>query len=123
MIDLNRQEAVAVLFLSGALLVGTGVACLDYLDDERFEDFHVIAGAVEVPSQPEAVQQEAGPLSINRADAERLQSLPHVGPKTAAAIVEYRQAHGLFTAIDDLSRVRGIGAATVERLRPLVSTD
>jgi len=46
-----------------------------------------------------------------------------VGPKTAAAIVEYRQAHGLFTAIDDLSRVRGIGAATVERLRPLVSTD
>jgi len=127
LVDLNRQEAMAVLFLSGTLLVGAAVAVLDHLDADRFEDFHVMSGAVAVPVQGEPVGAESvsGPalLSINRADVERLQLLPQVGPKTAAAIVAYRQEHGPFGSVDDLRQVRGIGVATVERLRLLVSTD
>ncbi len=122
MIDLNRQEGIAVLFLSAALLVGTGVAIIDHLDAERFEDFHVVVGAVEAPSVPVAAVA-TGPLAINRADAEQLQSLPYIGPKMAAAIIEYRQVHGPFSSVDDLNRVSGIGVATVERLRLLVSMD
>ena len=122
---------MAVLFLSGTLLVGTAVALLDHLDADRFEDFHVMSGAVAVPIQGEPVGAESasgpvpGPalLSINRADVERLQLLPQVGPKTAAAIVAYRQVHGPFGSVDDLRQVRGIGVATIERLRLLVSTD
>ena len=124
MIDLNRQEGIAVLFLSAALLVGTGVAIIDHLDAERFEDFHVVVGAVEAPSVPVPVAAVAtGPLAINRADAEQLQSLPYIGPRMAAAIIEYRQVHGPFSSVDDLNRVSGIGVATVERLRLLVSMD
>ncbi len=123
MIDLNRQEAAAVLFLSGALLLGTMVAVVDHFNADRFEDFHVIAGAVDVPVALEAAVPRTRVLSINRAGVDRLQSLPQIGPKTAAAIVEYRQAHGPFATVDDLRRVRGIGAATVQRLRTLVSTD
>jgi competence ComEA-like helix-hairpin-helix protein len=129
LIDLNRQEAVAVLFLSGTLLVGTAVAVLDHLDDDQFEDFHVISAAVAVPEPASVADGEVvadlAPevLSINRADVEQLQSLPHIGPKTAGAIVEYRKAHGPFVAVDDLRQVRGIGVATVERLRALVSID
>lgn len=122
MIDLNRQEGIAVLFLSAALLVGTGVAIIDHLDAERFEDFHVVVGAVEAPSVPVAAEA-TGPLAINRADAEQLQSLPYIGPRMAAAIIEYRQVHGPFSSVDDLNRVSGIGVATVERLRLLVSMD
>jgi|TARA_B100000809_G_scaffold230259_1_gene244451 competence protein ComEA len=122
LIDLNRQEGIAVLFLSAALLVGTGVAIIDHLDAERFEDFHVVVGAVEAPSVPVAAVA-TGPLAINRADAEQLQSLPYIGPKMAAAIIEYRQVHGPFSSVDDLNRVSGIGVATVERLRLLVSMD
>lgn len=122
MIDLNRQEGIAVLFLSAALLVGTGVAIIDHLDAERFEDFHVVVGAVEAPSVPVAAVA-TGPLAINRADAEQLQSLPYIGPRMAAAIIEYRQVHGPFSSVDDLNRVSGIGVATVERLRLLVSMD
>jgi len=135
LIELNRQEAMAVLLLSGTLLVGTAVAVLDHFDAEQFEDFHVISGAVAVPrlgeptgadpASPSGFGPASGPelLSINKADAGRLQSLPKIGPKTVAAIVEYRQVHGPFGSVDDLRQVRGIGVATIERLRMLVSTD
>ena len=76
-----------------------------------------------MPKAPVAAVLEAGPLSINQASVDRLQSLPHIGSKTATAIIEHRQAHGPFASVDDLRRVRFIGAATVKRLRPFVSTD
>jgi len=43
-----------------------------------------------------------------------------VGPATAQAIVDYRSQHGRFRSVDDLLNVRGIGAAKLEQLRPLV---
>ncbi len=59
-------------------------------------------------------------VDVNRADVERLQDLPGVGPALAQRIVELRTRSGPFTSVDQLSSVRGIGAATVERLRPHV---
>ena len=125
MIHFNRQERAAVLFLTGALLVGTGVAVVDHFRPERLEDFHVVRGAVEVP--PAAVV-EAAPetpqiVAVNRASAAELEQLPNVGPKTAAAIIAHRDAHGPFVDADDLTAVPGIGRRTVDRLRPLISTD
>lgn len=109
-----------MLFLAGTLLAGTAVAWIDRRDD-RLDGFHVMPQAVPVPAAVAPV--DAGPVAINRADAERLESLPGIGPKTAAAIVDARAVDGPFSSIDDLRRVRGIGAATVERLRPLVTVD
>jgi competence protein ComEA len=63
----------------------------------------------------------AGPVNVNTADAEQLDALPGVGPATAAAIVADREANGPFATVDDLSRVRGIGPAKLEQLRPLVA--
>jgi hypothetical protein len=76
LIDLNRQEAVAVLFLSGALLLGTTVVVVDHFNADRFENFHVIPGAIDVPKAPVAAVLEAGPLSINQASVDRLQLSP-----------------------------------------------
>jgi competence ComEA-like helix-hairpin-helix protein len=59
-------------------------------------------------------------VDMNSADLEELQSLPGIGPALAARIVQTRQEQ-MFTSLDDLVRVRGIGAATVERLRPHAS--
>ncbi|WP_336250709.1 ComEA family DNA-binding protein [Stomatohabitans albus] len=58
-----------------------------------------------------------GRISINTASQEELEALPGVGPKTAEAIVGYRQEHGPFTAVDHLEAVPGIGRKTVDRLR------
>ena len=62
----------------------------------------------------------AGPVDLNTATVEQLDTLPGVGPVTAAAIVAWRQANGKFTAIDQLGEVDGIGPARLEKLRPLV---
>jgi len=44
-----------------------------------------------------------------------------IGAKTAAAIVLYREAHGAFSSLDDLVKVKGIGARTLEKIRPYPS--
>jgi competence protein ComEA len=49
------------------------------------------------------------PVDLNHATIEELDTLPGIGPITAGAIVEYREAHGPFTSPEDLLQVRGIG--------------
>lgn len=71
------------------------------------------------PGQPPGAG--AGPIDINRAPAEVLETLPGVGPATAAAIIDDRTRNGPFSTVDDLDRVSGIGPATLSRLRDLVT--
>jgi competence ComEA-like helix-hairpin-helix protein len=58
------------------------------------------------------------PLDVNLASAAEFERLPGVGPALAARIVEVRTRDGPFASVDDLRRVRGVGGATLERLRP-----
>ena len=60
-------------------------------------------------------------VDINSADARALESLPGVGPFTAAAILAHRAEFGAFGSVDALVAVPGIGPATVEALRDYVS--
>ncbi len=62
----------------------------------------------------------AGVVELNRATAAELESLPGIGPALARRIVAWRAQNGPFRSVDALSQVPGIGAATVERLRPRV---
>jgi competence protein ComEA len=61
-----------------------------------------------------------GPVSLNSATLEELDSLPGIGPSTAQKIITYRETKGPFTSIDQLSEVPGIGPSKLEELRPLV---
>lgn len=70
---------------------------------------------VEARPRPEPV------VDLNRATAEELMRLPGVGPVLADRIVRSRESQGRFNRVDDLRRVRGIGPATLERLRPLLT--
>jgi len=106
----------------------------------------IVVGLAPVPGQPTALgssvasgtspmsgaPRPAGPVSgtmkprtgevldLNMATVEQLDTLPGVGPVTAAAIVAWRQANGKFTSVDQLADVDGIGPARLEKLRPLV---
>ena len=60
-------------------------------------------------------------VRINSATQSELESLPGIGPVTAASIIEYREEAGGFAALDDLDEVPGIGPATLENLRDLVA--
>ena len=60
----------------------------------------------------------AGPVDINKADAKTIaKELDGVGLSRAQAIVEYREKNGAFKSVDDLKKVKGIGAKTLEQNR------
>jgi competence protein ComEA len=61
-------------------------------------------------------------VDLNTADAATLaRVLNGVGPAKADAIIAYREAHGPFQHIDELVKVKGIGPATIEQNRSVMS--
>jgi competence protein ComEA len=66
----------------------------------------------------------AGPVDINKADAATIaKELSGIGLSRAQAIVAYREKNGNFKTIEDLRKVKGIGAKTLERNRPNLRLD
>ncbi len=58
----------------------------------------------------------AAQVNINTADADTLSSeLSGIGQSKAEAIVAYRQQHGPYKQLEDLTNVKGIGSATIEK--------
>ncbi len=62
-------------------------------------------------------------VELNGASESELRALPRIGPVLSRRIVEARRASGGFCSLDELTRVRGLGRATVRRLEPLVSVE
>ncbi len=71
-----------------------------------------------------AAQQKAAPVkkvSINKASAAELATLPGIGPKKAQRIVETRKRLGGFRKLRDLLKVKGIGEKTFKKLLPYIT--
>ena len=66
-------------------------------------------------------KEVAKKININRATLEELETLPGIGAVYARNIIEYRKAHGPFQTIEELDKVQGIGPATIERIRDLIT--
>ncbi|HYH12935.1 MAG TPA: ComEA family DNA-binding protein [Thermomicrobiales bacterium] len=87
--------------------------------------------SIEVPSKrtesptPEAddTPDPVGPININTATQAELESLPGIGPVIGGRIVEYREEHGPFQSVEDLTAVEGISEDMLEEFRPLVTVD
>lgn len=62
-------------------------------------------------------------ININTASAAELDLLPGIGPSLAQRIIDYREAHGPFTSIDGLDRVKGIGPKLMAKVRSRVTLD
>ncbi len=61
-------------------------------------------------------------LDINTATAAQLDALPGISPTVAQNIINYRNENGPFSTIEDIMNVPGIGPATFDTIRNLITT-
>ncbi len=99
----------AGLSLEALILAAGGTT--DDADLSQFEIYIPTIGEVEQPQK----------IDLNRAEAWLLEALPGIGPSRAQAIIDYRQENGGFTSITELAEVEGIGTATYEQIKDLVT--
>jgi competence protein ComEA len=71
----------------------------------------------------DASPQLVGTVNINTATPEQLELLPGIGEVRARAVISMRKQRGGFKSVDELTEVKGIGEAALERLRPFVRTE
>jgi competence protein ComEA len=111
---LRRADQAVVAVLIGVSLVA--VAAYWYMrGGTRGELIEIEA---DVPDAPGAPLKAAYTVDLNSAAWPEFEPLPNVGERLARRIVESRETDGPFESVDDLARIRGIGAKTIERLRP-----
>lgn len=88
-----------------------------------------VIGEIAAPSPPISQPERSGSsislglIDLNTATLEELQTLPGIGETRAKDILQYRDVHGGFTSIEELLEVKGIGPATFEDLKDLVTVD
>jgi competence protein ComEA len=80
-----------------------------------------ISGASVAPGGGTASGGPAALVNLNSATLEQLETLPGIGPALGQRILDWRAAHGGFTAITQLNDVSGVGDVRYAQLRPLVS--
>ena len=86
----------------------------------------LVQNNVPVDSQSRKVQsmvaaRQSMRIYINLADRGTLQELPRIGPAMSKRIIAHREKNGYFQTFKDLENVKGIGPATTEKLKPLIT--
>ena len=78
-------------------------------------------GPFTVLTTPSATTNTADLVNINTATLDELDTLPGIGPTTAQKIIDYRKQHGPFSNIEDIMNVSGIGPATFDNIKNLIT--
>lgn len=144
MSKLSMSEKKGLLVLSSILLVAFIIQLIQpYYIKEDLYDYSVqdsifkminsdtllrVINKAEKPSEkPEAKKIKSGniitshdSININTASQQELEKLPRIGPATARNIVEYRERNGSFKSIEELLKVKRVGAKTLELIKPYI---
>jgi competence protein ComEA len=84
----------------------------------------ILVGRSAAPGVAASASTQAGGVAggalvnLNTGTLEQLDGLPGVGPVTAQKILDWRAAHGAFTAVDELLEIDGIGEKTLAEMAP-----
>jgi competence protein ComEA len=87
------------------------------------------ASQADPTSAPEKQDRQVSPskseltsiVNLNKASLDELCTLPGIGPVKAQAIIDYRKQSGGFSSIEEIVKVKGIGAKTLEKIRARLS--
>lgn len=62
-------------------------------------------------------------VNINTAQESQLTTLPGIGPSKAKDIIEYREAHGAFSSVEELMNIPGIKSGVFDKIKDKVTVD
>jgi len=131
--DLDDDSRVAdAVEAAGGFVVEADKNALNlaaFLEDGERLDIPFVAGFVPDEEQGFVVITEGTPsplasddlININTASIEELDQLPGIGETTAIRIIDYRTINGPFATIEDIINVSGIGTATYEEIKDLIT--
>lgn len=68
-------------------------------------------------SSSDPAGQIRGKVNINKAGVNELDTLSGIGPALAQRIIDYRNEHGPFTSLEEITEVKGIGPVLLEKIR------
>jgi competence protein ComEA len=103
---------------AGGALAGTDLTGLNLA--RIVNDGEEIVVGAPAAAAPAPGTAGGSPLSLNTATAEQLDALPGLGPVLAQRIIQFRDQHGGFRSVDQLSQITGFGQRRLKDLRPLV---
>jgi len=70
-------------------------------------------------TEPVAVSTQV--IDLNTATADELEVLPGIGPSISAEIIAYREEHGVFSSVEDILEVSGIGESKLNSIRDYIT--
>lgn len=118
-------RVIDALEAAGGVRAGVDVAGLNLarvlVDGEQILVGVAPPAGVAATTVPTTGAPPAALVDLNTADGAQLETLPEVGPVTAASILAWRDTHGGFTSVDELLEVDGIGEATLAKIAPHVT--
>lgn len=120
---LSQFERLVLAAAVVTLLVMSGVVVYFRrpVDTWRVETQRNDAPGVSVSEEAPESLLEGETIDLNTAGQADLERLPGIGATRARDIIRERQENGPFRSVDELERVKGIGPATVEALRPYIT--
>lgn len=114
----NRSQQRIVLFLIACALSAFAILVWTHIQREKaLSNIELIHSAFEICSE-EIIPE---PIDINTASFEELKTLPRIGTVSANKIIEYRKIYGRFNSIEEITRVKGIGKKTFEKIREAIT--
>ena len=134
MLGFTPKESKFIVFLLLTFLIGLGIRVfqikwksLPQTSSLNLENYHsnthpgisdVLADSSEQAKGIDDINNKF--VFINTANLDEFKQLPGIGPIKAERIIQYRQAKGYFSSIDELKKVKGIGDKTLQKLRPFL---
>lgn len=103
-----------VVVVSAGVLLGGGAAIAASQSSGA-------SSAAVAAQAPGGSQSKPAAVDLNTATLAQLETLPGIGPRTAARIKEYREKSGGFKKTEELMKIRGIGEKAYLRIRDLVT--
>lgn len=127
--DINTADTTAFISLPG---IGSKLAARIILFREKLGGFFCVEQISEVYGLADSVFRKIAPrltcnpsdivkIDINLADKEDLKKHPYIRWNIANALVGYRNQHGEFVSLSDLSRISNIDSGTLNRMMPYLT--